>query len=206
MLVFNWLCLPGWCVGNGKVSHNFGEHPCTVLVSHADSITILFSRGWYFDEPGTLTFIVYLYDENEMAMEECGRFTKCVFSWFSFRRFTEPQHQSCHCCSNHARGCGPWRSLKKKWKCSAVSYDHQNRLLLLLVGVLVAVCEFPQCFFTLSAFLCIVRVSCCIMFGFFCLWFQMQIQIHNLKFPNTALYISGALPSRTSCVVLLDVI
>ena len=77
--------------------------------------------------------------------------------------------------------------LKKKWKCSAVSYDHQNRLLLLLVGVLVAVCEFPQCFFTLSAFLCIVRVSCCIMFGFFGLWFQIQNQIQNLKFPNTAL-------------------
>lgn len=65
MLGFNWLCFPGWCAGNGKVSDNFGEHPCTVLVSRVYSITIIFSRGWYLDEPCTLTFIVYLFDENE---------------------------------------------------------------------------------------------------------------------------------------------
>ena len=67
MLGFNWLWLPGWCAGNGKVSDNFGEHPCTVLVSHVDSITHCFSPRLVFGraEPGTLTLIVYLYDENE---------------------------------------------------------------------------------------------------------------------------------------------
>ena len=91
MLVFNWLCLPGWCVGNGKVSHNFGEHPCTVLVSHADSITILFSRGWYFDEPGTLTFIVYLYDENENGHGRMWQvYQMCVFVVFVSQVYRTP--------------------------------------------------------------------------------------------------------------------
>ena len=226
MLGFNWLCLPGWCAGNGKVSDNFGEHPCTVLVSHVGfdyynvlprlvfgralhsdvhRVLVRWERKWPWKNTTTPTQKMTANSPNATISHQwlkkyqnvlqfhnrsihsirwvavskysSGRYSSgrpnvaslgvCVFSWFSFRRFTKPQHQSCHCCSNHARGCGPCRWFLKNENAVRWFYDHQNRLLLQPVGILVAVCEFPRCFCTLSAFLCIVRVLCCIMFLIF---------------------------------------